>query len=210
MQIDLQIERAYYGDTDVPALNGFSLRIEKGEAVAVLGKSGCGKSTLLNIIASLHKGYAGRLITEPDATVGYIPQNKCLLPWKNVINNVMLLGRLKHPPDVHRADEILTRLRISHLKKKFPSRLSGGEYQRVLLGQVLYYKPRILLMDEPFSALDDETKAEAAALFTELQREQRITTVFVTHNTREAETVGTRIVKLSAGQRDVAALLPGA
>jgi NitT/TauT family transport system ATP-binding protein len=198
MQIDLQIERAYYGDTDVPALNGFRLQIEKGDAVAVLGKSGCGKSTLLNIIASLHKGYDGRLVTEPDAAVGYIPQNKCLLPWKNVINNVMLLGLLKNPPDVNRAEEILTRLRISHLKKKYPSRLSGGEYQRVLLGQVLYYRPSILLMDEPFSALDDETKAEVVALFTKLQREQRITTVFVTHNLSEAETVGTRLVKLTA------------
>jgi NitT/TauT family transport system ATP-binding protein len=198
MQIDLHIERAYYGETEVPALGGLNLQIEKGEAVAVLGKSGCGKSTLLNIIASLHKGYVGRLETEPDVTVGYIPQNKCLLPWKNVINNVMLLGRLKNPPDVNRAEEILARLKILHLKKKYPSRLSGGEYQRVLLGQVLYYQPRVLLMDEPFSALDDETKAGVVKLFTELQREQRITTVFVTHNTSEAETVGTRIVKLTA------------
>jgi NitT/TauT family transport system ATP-binding protein len=195
--IDLHIERAYYGDTDVPSLTKFDLQIKKGEAVVILGKSGCGKSTLLSIIASLHKGYEGELKTEPNASVGYIPQNNCLLPWKTVIANVMLLGRIKNPPDYPKAEEILKRLQISHLKKKYPGRLSGGEYQRVLLGQVLYYQPQILLMDEPFSALDDETKGDILPLFINLQREQGITTLFVTHNISEAEAFGTRVIKLS-------------
>jgi NitT/TauT family transport system ATP-binding protein len=196
--IDLRIERAYYGDTDVAALADFTLQTDKGEAVVILGKSGCGKSTLLNIIASLHRGYEGSLRIEPAANIGYIPQNKCLLPWKTVLANVMLIGRLKNPPDYPKAEAILTRLQISHLAKKYPGRLSGGEYQRVLLGQILYYAPQVLLMDEPFSALDDETKADILPLFIELQREQGITTIFVTHNYSEAEAVGTRVIKLSA------------
>lgn len=192
--IDVKLNKIFYTDEKV-VLSNIEIKIAKGEIVTILGKSGRGKSTLLKIIAGLHSGYEGTVKAE-SSKIGYIPQNKCLLPWKTVYENLILLKKIEASVSKEKATELLRRLKIEELKDKYVNNLSGGEYQRVTLGQVFYYEPDIILMDEPFSALDSQTKDEILQMFLQLQQEKKITTVFVTHNTDEAEFVKGRIIRL--------------
>ncbi len=192
--IDINIEKAFY-DKDIESLSNFKLHINRGEIVTIVGKSGCGKSSLLNIIASLHERYFGSIKINEGSQIGYIPQNKCLLPWKTVNQNIMLLNKITNK-NGNNSTELLKKLGIYHLKDKYPNQLSGGEYQRTVLGQVFFYKPDIILMDEPFSALDIETKFEIMKLFKDMQTENSITTVFVTHHKQEADYMEGRVVLL--------------
>ena len=192
--IALQLDKLFY-TSEKTVLSNMELNIAKGEIVTILGKSGCGKSTLLRAIAGLHPNYEGTIQTESNK-IGYIPQNKCLLPWKTVYENLILLKKVEAPVSKEKATALLQRLQIEELKDQYVNRLSGGEYQRVTLGQVFYYEPDIILMDEPFSALDAQTKDEILRLFLELQQENRITTVFVTHSLEEAKFVKGRIIRL--------------
>ena len=192
--IDVKLKKIFYADEKV-ILSDIEMKIAKGEIVTILGKSGRGKSTLLKIIAGLHSNYEGSVKTE-SSKIGYIPQNKCLLPWKTVYENLILLKKIEASVSKEKATELLKRLKIEELKDKYVNNLSGGEYQRVTLGQVFYYEPDIILMDEPFSALDSQTKDEILYLFLQLQQEKKITTVFVTHNIDEAEFIKGRIIRL--------------
>lgn len=194
--IELDIKTAYYADKK-PVLSGFSLAAEKGEIVTLTGASGSGKSTVLKIIAGLHKGYDGSLRLEDGKAIAMIPQSKYLLPWKNVLQSVMLLQEAKSPrSDREKAYELIKALGLSGLEKRFPLMLSGGQYQRVMLGQAIFCEPDILLMDEPFSALDDKTKHEIIGLFLKLRESRGFTAIFVTHNMEEARLMGGRIVRL--------------
>lgn len=197
MVVDLNLDKLYYTEGN-SVLNNFSLRIDEGEIITILGKSGCGKSTLLKTVAGLHKGYEGSVNIKENANIGYIPQNKCLLPWKSAYQNVVLLKKIKKMPIVEKeALDLLERLAILHLKDKYVNKLSGGEYQRVVLGQVFFYRPNIILMDEPFSALDADTKNEVMTLFLELQKEKNIAALFVTHSEQEANFMNGRVIRLS-------------
>ena len=192
--IDLKLDRVFYTN-DKTVLTDVNIEIKEGEILTILGKSGCGKSTLLKIIAGLHTNYEGTVRIDSDR-IGYIPQSKCLLPWKTVYENLVLLKKIEAAVSQDEAAVLLERLQIDKLKDKYVNKLSGGEYQRVTLGQVFFYEPKIILMDEPFSALDSQTKDEILHLFLTLQREKMITTVFVTHNIGEAEFVQGRIIRL--------------
>lgn len=194
--IELNIKNAYYADKK-PVLSAFSLIAEKGEIVTLTGASGSGKSTVLKIIAGLHKEYDGSLKLADSENIAMIPQNKYLLPWKNVLQSIMLLQEAKSAePDCEKAGELIKALGLSGFEKRFPLRLSGGQYQRVMLGQALFCEPDILLMDEPFSALDDRTKHEIIGLFLKLRENRSFTAIFVTHNMEEARLMGGRIVRL--------------
>lgn len=194
--ISLNIKAAYYKDKK-PVLTDFSLTAETGGIVTLTGASGSGKSTVLKIIAGLHKNFDGGVKLADGARIAMIPQNKHLLPWKNVLQSVTLLREAQNRAlDAAKAMALLEALGLNGFEKQFPLNLSGGQYQRVMLGQALYCEPDILLMDEPFSALDDKTKHEIIGLFLRLRENRCFTTVFVTHNMEEARLMGGRIVRL--------------
>jgi len=192
--VDLKIKSAWY-DKEKPVLTGFSLYAGDGEIVTVTGISGAGKSTLLGIIAGLHTDYEGYVRT--GGSVALIPQKKCLLPFHTVIDNITLLTSARGlRPDGQKARALLSELGLAGYEKAYPGQLSGGQYSRVALGQALFAQPDVLLMDEPFSALDPETKESVIALFRHMQAERTMTTIFVTHDMKEAEDIGGRIVRL--------------
>lgn len=194
--IELSAKKIYY-EHELPILKDISFSVDNGEIVALTGASGVGKSTILKMIAGIHKGYEGIISTPPKLRIAFISQNKCLLPWKTVFQNLTLLYKIETGVvDKKRAEELISQLGLLGLEKKYPLLLSGGQYQRTALGQAFYYQPDIILMDEPFSALDLKMKREVQDIFMKLQKQFNITTLFVTHNTEEAEYMGSRIIHL--------------
>lgn len=187
----------------VQALSSLSLEVEQGEVCAVVGPSGCGKSTLLNVLAGVTAGYHGQVLidgTRPGAArhnTGLIPQSYGLLPWKRVEDNVMLAVRMRGigtaPGRMH---EVMDMLGIGHLGKRYPGELSGGQKQRVALARVLLQQPSLLLMDEPFSALDTIMARRSRNLVADVLR-RGITTVLITHNMDEAVFLADKVAVMS-------------
>ncbi|MGX4688751.1 ABC transporter ATP-binding protein [Streptomyces sp. JNUCC 63] len=188
------------------ALQGVDLHIAEGEFVAVVGRSGCGKSTLLRLIAGLLPVSEGEItiggerVTGARRDVAMLFQRPALLPWRSVLDNVLLpveiFGWRK---DEHRARayRLLETAGLGGFEKHRPHELSGGMQQRVSLCRSLIGEPRVLLMDEPFSALDALTRAELAAELQRLHMENSATVVFVTHSIDEAVLLADRVVVLS-------------
>jgi NitT/TauT family transport system ATP-binding protein len=194
--IELDIQTIYY-EPEHPILKDIRFIVEPGEIVALTGASGIGKSTILKMIAGIHKGYEGVITTPEDMRTAFISQNRCLLPWKTVYQNIVLLRKVETGQiDKVSAEKLIEKLGLSGYGKKYPISLSGGQYQRAALGQAFYYQPDIILMDEPFSALDEKTKREVQEVFMKLQDQHNITTLFVTHNIEEARFLGSRIINL--------------
>lgn len=186
-----------------PALNGITFSIDRGEVVGLTGPSGCGKSTLLHIIAGIIKGYDGHVaINEyrPDPhkhSIALVPQNFALLPWKTVEENILLPQTFgKKCPRAKQKDEIAKELKISELMGKYPNELSGGQKQRIALARAFIQSPDILLMDEPFSALDIGTAERGRSFFLEFQRELKVTTILVSHNLNEIKGLTDRAIIL--------------
>lgn len=200
-------------------LREIGLEFEGGEFVAIVGATGCGKSTLLRLILGEQRPTRGRVLVDgrerfqPDRQCGYVPQKYSLFPDKTVLDNVTFglevtqrgawpLLRFAHRSRVRAFREQAMRyLRHTGLDeqdaRKYPYQLSGGMQQRVAIAQALIMKPPVLLMDEAFSALDPATRAGMQRLIKELWRESGTTIVFVTHNTREAVCLATRVIALA-------------
>jgi NitT/TauT family transport system ATP-binding protein len=193
----------------VTALSDIQLEIEKGEIVSLLGPSGCGKSTLLRIIADLLTPTTGKVLVENEAPVqarlqrkfGIIFQTPTLLEWRNVVDNVSLplefLG-LKKRERKEIAMEQLAIVGLEKFAEYYPWQLSGGMQQRVSIARALTFNPPILLMDEPFSALDEFTKERLHLEVIRIQKKTGKTVVFVTHSIPEAVFLSNRVVVLSA------------
>jgi len=202
-KLSLQNVSVNLGKTSV--LHNISFSLEKGKTLTVVGPSGCGKSTLLNVLSGIIKNYKGEismnstLLKEAGLTYGYVPQNLGLLPWKKVKENILLPERINknNKIDATEARDVLTKLELSDLLNRYPSQLSGGQRQRVALARVFISQPDILLMDEPFSALDTLTADTSRELFLDLWRKYRPTTIFTTHNLSEAVKLGEHILLLS-------------
>ncbi len=184
-------------------LKDISFEIATGEILTVVGPSGSGKSTLLNVLGGIIKDYNGeiRFKNQPIKTLvrGYIPQNLGLLPWKKVEENIFISNKInKHIAIAdEEALEIINELDIHPLLERFPSELSGGQQQRVALTRAFVSKPDILLMDEPFSALDTFTAETSRGLFLKIWKKRKITTIFTTHNLLEAVKLGRHILIMS-------------
>ena len=191
----------------VHALDRVSLRVAPGEFVCLVGASGCGKSTLLSLIAGLDKPTSGTIEIADGADgsdgdgAALMFQEPALFPWLTVAGNVGLPLKLRGVPRAERAERVAELLRVVHLEdfgKRQPHELSGGMRQRVALARTLGMRTPVLLMDEPFGALDAMTRD---LLHDELERiwqERKLTVIFVTHNVREAARLGDRIVLLSS------------
>jgi NitT/TauT family transport system ATP-binding protein len=183
----------------VVALDGVSLTVERGEFVCLVGASGCGKTTLLSLVAGLDAPTTGTVRVEGRTALMF--QESALLPWKSAVQNVELALKLRGVPRSERrprAEELLALVRLAEFADKAPHELSGGMRQRVALARALAQDADVLLMDEPFGALDAITRD---VLHDELERiahERALTVLFVTHNVREASRLGDRIVLLSS------------
>lgn len=184
-------------------LKDISFEMPVGEILTVVGPSGSGKSTLLNILGGIIKDYKGEISfnNQPVSSLirGYIPQNLGLLPWKKVKDNIFLANKINRHINIadDEALDIIQELGIETLLDRFPSELSGGQKQRVGLARLFVSKPDILLMDEPFSALDTFTAETSRTLFLELWKKRKITTIFTTHNLLEAVKLGKQILIMS-------------
>jgi NitT/TauT family transport system ATP-binding protein len=189
------------GPAAVHALDNVSLTVAPGEFVCLVGASGCGKSTLLSLVAGLDSPDAGRIDVVGGANPALMFQEPALFPWSTVAGNVGLPLRLRKVPKAERAERVARLLRSVHLEdfaKRRPHQLSGGMRQRVALARTLALDTPVLLMDEPFGALDAMTRDILHDEIERIWQERRLTVLFVTHNVREAARLGNRIVLLSS------------
>ncbi|ORU00751.1 ABC transporter ATP-binding protein [Anaerovibrio sp. JC8] len=203
----------YKSDSDVyTAISGINLTIPAGGTLAVIGPSGCGKSTLLKAIAGLIPEYEGTIkingeeVNPKKQTIGFMPQNYGLLPWRTVIDNIRLGMKIKRAPELldrKVLKKLMRQLGIEGLGHRYPTELSGGQQQRVALARVFALQPDVLLMDEPFSALDAITREEMQDIFLKLWQKNNVATIFVTHYVEEALYLGQRIAVLSASSGNI-------
>jgi len=198
-------------------LQDISLNIERGEFVTILGPSGCGKSTLLRLVSGLSPASDGAItvngMTPENARqlMGFIFQDATLLPWRNVEQNVGLGLELEHAARALRKERVLQMLELvelGHMARRFPRELSGGMKMRVSIARALVNRPRILLLDEPFAALDEMTRDRMNEELLRLHAEQKWTVLFVTHSVAEAVFLSTRIVILAPHPGRVAHDIP--
>lgn len=192
------VSKRYGGDTQT-VLDGIDVTLEAGEFVCLLGASGCGKTTLLNLVSGLDSPTAGRIST--NGKVSVIFQESALFPWLTAGRNIELALRAAGVPKSERKGRALELLRLVHLEhayNKRPHELSGGMKQRVAIARALAQDAKILLMDEPFAALDAITRDFLHEEITTVWKERGLTVVFVTHNVREAIRLGQRVLLLSS------------
>ncbi|RDW18744.1 spermidine/putrescine ABC transporter ATP-binding protein [Oceanobacillus arenosus] len=195
------------------ALDNISLSVKEGEFISLLGPSGCGKSTILSIIAGIMKQTAGdvylqhKSISNTDLSIGYMLQQDYLFPWKTIIDNILLGPRIQnqHTDETRaRALELLEVVGLPNVAEKYPSALSGGMRQRVALVRTLINDPKLLLLDEPFSALDYQTKLKLENLVAKLFKNYHKTAVLVTHDIGEAIAMSDRVFIMNANPGSIA------
>jgi len=198
------------GSITSEVLRGINLDVHKGEYVSLIGHSGCGKSTLLNIIAGLTKASSGgvllegQYVTDPGPDRAVVFQNHSLLPWLTVYENVKLaVDKVwRAESKAQRQQRILVALNMVHMtqaKDKRPSEISGGMKQRVGIARALAMEPKVLLLDEPFGALDALTRAHLQDQVMQIQQDQKNTVIMITHDVDEAVLLSDRIVMLTNG-----------
>lgn len=226
-----RLEEVTFGySPTAPLFQDFSWQAQAGDAWAVIGPSGCGKSTLLYLLAGLRQPLSGSILvggqplTRPRPHTGLIIQDYGLLPWANVRQNAALGIRVRQfygpdgthapeeAPDPGRVEHWLERLGLLPVVDHYPSQVSGGQRQRTAIARTLALQPDLLLMDEPFSSLDAPTRENLQNLVLELQAEQNLTLVVVTHAIEEAAFLGRRVLLLGQPPNRQAVILenPGA
>lgn len=192
------------GETE--ALGGISFSAKSGEFISLVGPSGCGKTTVLSVIAGLLKPTSGSVILDgktvsaPSGNVGYMLQKDTLFEWLSIEKNVQLglkVRKMLTPENKAYAHSLLEKYGLKEFAHSLPAQLSGGMRQRVALIRTLAFRPKVLLLDEPFSALDYQTRLDVATSVTGIIREEGVTTVLVTHDVTEACSLGDRVVVLS-------------
>src|SRR4051795_848270 len=202
-------------DGDVPSLRPINCSVHEGEFVVVVGPSGCGKSTLLKLLAGLlaptsgEVRVSGKRVTKPHRDVGIVFQHALLLPWRNVLDNVMMPVEVKKLPRQQysqRAKGLLKMAGLEAFEKKFPWELSGGMQQRVSICRALVHDPTIILMDEPFGALDALTRERMNVELARIQQETHKTVLMITHSIPEAVFLADRVIVMSERPGSIAAI----
>jgi NitT/TauT family transport system ATP-binding protein len=190
----------------VTAVEGVSLSVAPGEFVGIIGPSGCGKSTLFNIIGGLLDGYegavkvAGDLVHGPHPAIGMIFQEESAFPWRTVIDNVAFpleIAGIAKRERYERAKHFVSLVGLDGFERRYPAELSGGMRQRVSMARTLAAEPKIMLMDEPFAALDEQTRLLLGDKVLQIQQQLKQTTLLITHNITEAVQLSDRILVMT-------------
>lgn len=201
---------AIAGKEDYVAVTGVNLEIKKNEIISIIGHSGCGKSTLLNMIAGLDMQSSGYIFLKSKQIVGPGPeravvfQNHSLLPWLSVSKNIEMavkkvMPHLSKAELKARVDQFVSLVNLDHAKDKLPSEISGGMKQRVGIARALSIKPDVLLMDEPFGALDSLTRANLQEHLMRIQQNLQNTVIIITHDVDEAVLLSDRVIMMTNG-----------
>ena len=187
--------------SEIPAIKDLNLNIKEGEFVAIVGPSGCGKTTLLSILCSLEEKSQGEIIyTQGKQKMGYMLQNDTLFPWLNILDNTLLGLKIEKnitKENIQKVTRLLETYGLKDFIKKYPNNLSGGMRQRVALIRTLATNPDILLLDEPFSALDYQTRLAVSDDVWRIIKKEKKTTIMITHDIAEAISMADRIIVLT-------------
>ena len=187
--------------SEIPAIENLNLNIKDGEFVAIVGPSGCGKTTLLSILCGLENKTSGEILfPKKELRMGYMLQNDTLFPWLNILDNCLLGLRIKgevNSENIERVKKLLDTYGLKEFIFKYPRNLSGGMRQRVALIRTLAINPDILLLDEPFSALDYQTRLAVSDDVWKIIKNEGKTTIMITHDVAEAISMADRVVVLS-------------
>lgn len=200
LKIDKLSKNYYSKDGMIVAIKNISLDIKDGEFIAIVGPSGCGKSTLLNIIGGIDTKSGGDIIMNGDLKIGYMLQNDCLFPWLNILDNCLVGLKISgeiNEDNIKYVKELLETYGLSEFMYKYPSSLSGGMKQRVALIRTLAIRPDILLLDEPFSALDYQTRLTVSDDVYKIIKDTGKTVIMITHDVAEAVSMASKVVVLS-------------
>jgi NitT/TauT family transport system ATP-binding protein len=191
---------------DLTALDNVSFTVSPSEFLAIIGPSGCGKSTLFNIIGGLLRTYDGRVtvagetVSGPHPAIGMVFQEESTFPWRNVVDNVAFPLEIAGVPKrerIDRARHFVSMVGLNGFEKRYPAELSGGMRQRVSMARTLASEPKILLMDEPFAALDEQTRLLLGDKVLQIQQQLKQTTLLITHNITEAVQLADRILVMT-------------
>lgn len=194
-------------DADKKVLEDININIEKGQIISIIGPSGCGKSTLLKAIGGINQDYQGKILFEnkeingPSPNRGYVFQEPALFTWLNTFDNIaygLKLKKIEKNTIKEKVDKYISEIGLCGYEKYYPSQLSGGMKQRVALARTLIMEPEMILMDEPFSALDYQTRIEMQKLTMDLWQHYRPSIIFVTHDIDEAILLADKVLVMSA------------
>ena len=211
--VDIDEVSVSYNLGEPPVLEGASLQMSKGEFVALVGPSGCGKSTFMKLMSGLLKADQGSVVvanqevTRPLGNVGMAFQNSVMLPWRTTLNNLLLPLEIARPhretfrqnreAHANKAIELLSSVGLENVAEKFPWELSGGMRQRASLCRALIHEPEVLMLDEPFGALDAFTREELWCVLRDLWQERKFTVLLVTHDLIESAFLADRVLVMS-------------
>ncbi|MBV8743657.1 MAG: ABC transporter ATP-binding protein [Xanthobacteraceae bacterium] len=204
--VDDIVKRFETPEGPLTAVDHVSLSVKPGEFLAVIGPSGCGKSTLFNIVGGLIEGYegtvtvAGDRVRGPHPAIGMVFQEESTFPWRSVIDNVAFpleITGMRKAERLERARHFISLVGLDGFERRYPAELSGGMRQRVSIARTLASEPKILLMDEPFAALDEQTRLLLGDKVLQIQQELQQTTLLITHNITEAVQLADRILVMT-------------
>jgi sulfonate transport system ATP-binding protein len=210
-----QVSKTFKNDNgNVHVLDNLDFSVKNGEFISIIGPSGCGKSTLLKLIAGLDLDYEGTIVVGsqevhgPSKDRGFIFQEHRLFPWLNVEKNIAANLSLKDPEIQKRVDDLITLVNLRGFEKAYPRQLSGGMSQRVAIARALLRNPEVLLLDEPFGALDAFTRSHLQEALLEIWEKNKTTMVLVTHDIDEAIFLSTKVVVMDSNPGRIKAIVP--
>ena len=192
----------YYHNQNIEtkAIDNLSFEVYQNEILAIVGPSGCGKSTLLSILANLENKSSGEIIKNGNYKIGYMLQTDCLFPWLTILDNTLIgldLHHIKTDENVNRVISLLKKYGLYEFRNQYPSNLSGGMRQRVALIRTLAFNPDLILLDEPYSALDYQTRLALSNDMYQIIKNEKKTAILITHNISEAVSMADRVIVLT-------------
>lgn len=195
------LNKKYYSkDSELVAIEDVTIRVHEGEFLTIVGPSGCGKSTLLNIIGGIDNKTSGSIIVKDNIKIGYMLQSDCLFSWLSILDNCLLglrINNLLTKENIDYVKKLLSTYGLKDFINSYPSSLSGGMRQRVALIRTLALRPDVLLLDEPFSALDYQNRLRVADDVYKIIKKENKTVIMITHDIGEACSVSDRVIVLS-------------